>query len=262
MFPLLTVMLLWFAGQAATAPTVGPTGTERVAGTVIHTETLRPFAGVRIELRTEEYGKRLNTHEKPCSPGRDLEDTGARWITRTDAEGRFSLEDIPPGRYYLVATHEGYLPATYNPQGRPSSHGALLAVGRQSDTTTGGTPSSILQDLRLALSPAPTITGRVYAEDGARVAAAIAQLYQFRYAPLNGRSLVPLRSIFTDDNGEYRMFWLRPGQYVVSAAHSDYVLQPWKSGIRFTANLPDPDNRYPLVYFPGTLKSSEVCRSK
>jgi hypothetical protein len=119
-------------------------------------------------------------------------------------------------------------------------------------------PSSLLQDLVLRLHPAPTISGRVYGEDGARVPAAIVQAYQYRYAPLNGRTLQPIRSIFSDDNGEYRLFWLNPGRYVVAAAYSDYILQPWKEHLRFTPNLPDGDNRYPVVYFPNVEKPADA----
>jgi hypothetical protein len=119
-------------------------------------------------------------------------------------------------------------------------------------------PSSVLEDLVLRLHPAPTIFGRVYTEEGTRVPAAIVQAYQYRYAPLNGRTLQPIRSIFSDDNGEYRLFWLNPGRYVVAAAYSDYVLQPWKEQLRFTPNLPDGDNRYPVVYYPNVEKPGDA----
>jgi len=254
-------------------------GSEIVAGTVMHGDTTRPFSHVRVELRREDYGKWLSGREKTCNPARDMDDPRLRRLTVTDEVGRFVFRDVVPGRYYVVAEHEGYLRAPYSRQGR-SPRGTVLEVGPQVDaaiagstqatalggvsassstrTTRPGMPSNLLQDLVLRLHPAPTISGRVYGEDGARVPAAIVQAYQYRYAPLNGRTLQPIRSIFSDDNGEYRLFWLNPGRYVVAAAYSDYILQPWKEHLRFTPNLPDGDNRYPVVYFPNVDKPADA----
>jgi len=267
-------------GPAPEAPSLAEVvGSEIVAGTVMHGDTTRPFSHVRVELRREDYGKWLSGREKTCNPARDVDDPRLRRLTVTDEVGRFVFRDVVAGRYYVVAEHEGYLRAPYSRQER-SPRGTVLEVGPQVDaaiagstqatalggvfassatqTTRQGMPSSLLQDLVLRLHPAPTISGRVYGEDGARVPAAIVQAYQYRYAPLNGRTLQPIRSIFSDDNGEYRLFWLHPGRYVVAAAYSDYILQPWKEHLRFTPNLPDGDNRYPVVYFPNVEKPADA----
>jgi protocatechuate 3,4-dioxygenase beta subunit len=242
-----------------------PVGTEIVAGTVLHGDTTRPFSHVQVELRREDYAKWASRREKTCNPARDMDDPKLRRLVMTDETGRFIFRDVVPGRYYIVAQHEGYLRAQYNPKER-SPRGMVLEVGPQADTdmvggtrpTRPGMPSGILQDLVLRMHPAPTITGRVYGEDGARVPSAIIQAYQYRYAPLNGRTLLPIRSIFSDDNGEYRLFWLNPGRYVIAAAYSDYILQPWKEHLRFTPNLPDGDNRYPVVYYPNVERPAEA----
>jgi hypothetical protein len=255
-------LILWLAGAQgrgqAQRPPQQPVWKEIVAGTVTRAETLRPFARVRVELRREDYGTRLNTQESSCAPLRNLDDPDRRRFVLTDTLGRFAFENVMPGRYYVVAEHEGYLRAEFGQRGGLFSRGAILAVGPQVDTGSSGMPLEALKDLRLSLSPAPNVVGRIHGDQTGRVPAAIVQLYQHRFTAMNGRTLVPVRSIFTDDNGEYRMFWLNPGQYVVSAAYSDYVFQPWTTGIRFSPNLPDSDNRYPVVFFPGTVKSSEA----
>ena len=280
---LLTFLLLLTLVQGRGQPGVPAegVGTERVSGTVIQGETQRPFPGVRVELRREDYGEWLTGREKPCNPVRDISDPKLHHYAATNAEGRFTFQNVVPGRYYLIAEHEGYLRAEYGQRDGIFPRGMLLEIGPQEDAvlagssqrgargvaggarsgarpTRPGLPSSVLQDMALRLYPAPTIVGRVHNEDGARVPAAIVQLYQYRFAPMNGRTLKPVRSIFTDDKGEYRLFWLNPGQYVVAAAYSDYVLQPWTERLRFTPNLPDSDNRYPVVFYPGVEKPSEA----
>jgi Carboxypeptidase regulatory-like domain len=270
-------------GQSTGAPrTPEPVGTERIAGTVMQGETQRPFPRVRVELRREDYGRQLSGGEKPCNPSRDIDDPKLHRYAMTDTNGHFTFQNVVPGRYYLLAEHEGYLRTEYGRRDGLFPRGMILEIGPQDDTLLSGTvplgarggpfvgvvetarptrpgmPASVLQDLVLRLHPAPTIIGRVYNEEGARVPAAIVQLYQYRFAPMNGRTLKPVRSIFTDDNGEYRLFWLNPGRYVVAASYSDYVLQPWTEALRFTPNLPDGDNRYPVVFYPGVEKPSEA----
>jgi protocatechuate 3,4-dioxygenase beta subunit len=198
----------------------------------------------------------------------------------TNEVGRFSFRNVVPGRYYLIAEQEGYLRAEYGQSRRLFPRGMVLEIGPQDDAPSSviaqdargigsrgrssttiprpGLPSSVLQNLNLRLHPAHTIVGRVYNEEGARVPAAIVQLYQYRFAPMNGRTLAPVRSIFSDDNGEFRLFWLKPGQYVIAAAYSDYVMQPWTESLRFTPNLPDADNRYPVVFHLAADKPSDA----
>src|SRR5688572_4943134 len=278
---LLSIMLLLAQARGQGRNTQQPAVAESirafevVAGTVMQGETQRPLAYVRVELRREEYGKWLSGREKPCNPVPDLEDPTLHQYASTDVNGRFAFQNVPPGRYYLAAEHEGYLRAEYG--ARPSSpRGVVLEIGEQNDALLVGTPlpgvrggpssqpsriglpSSLPRDLTLRIYPAATISGRVHNDEGTRVPAAVVQVYQYRYAPLNGRTLKPIRSIFTDDNGEYRLFWLNPGRYMVAAAYSDYILQPWKKELRFTPNLPDADNRYPMVFYPNVEQVSEA----
>src|SRR5690349_5123915 len=113
---ILSLILSLAGGQARGAPVRPPlpaadrVSTERIAGTVIRAETLRPFSHARVELRREDYGRRLNTYEKPCGPGRDVDNPQLLRTVLTDEFGRFSFEHIIPGRYYVVAQHEGYVP--------------------------------------------------------------------------------------------------------------------------------------------------------
>jgi len=125
-------------GPAQEAPSLAEVvGSEIVAGTVMHGDTTRPFSHVRLELRREDYGKWLSGREKTCNPARDVDDPRLRRLTVTDEVGRFVFRDVVPGRYYVVAEHEGYLRAPYSRQGR-SPRGTVLEVGPQVDAAIAG----------------------------------------------------------------------------------------------------------------------------
>jgi hypothetical protein len=62
--------------------------------------------------------------------------------------------------------------------------------------------------------------------------------------------LKSVRAAVTNDEGKYRLFWLDPARYIVAAGYSDYGLQPWTQGLRFTPNLPNPDSGYATLFYP------------
>lgn len=136
----------------------------------------------------------------------------------------------------------------------PAGAGARSAIR----DTEPGAPKIDLQNLAIPMVPAPTITGRVMNERGAPLAAAAVQAYQFRYTPMNGRTLKSVRSTLTSDDGNYRVFWLNPGRYVIAAANSQYQLAPWMSGLTFTPNLPNPDAGLPVVFFPAATTAANA----
>jgi hypothetical protein len=136
----------------------------------------------------------------------------------------------------------------------PTGAGARSAIR----DTEPAAPKIDLQNLAIPMVPAPTITGHVMNEPGAPLAAAAVQAYQFRYTPMNGRTLKSVRSTLTSDDGGYRMFWLNPGRYVIAAANSQYQLEPWMAGLTFTPNLPNPDTGLPVVFFPAATTAANA----
>lgn len=315
--------------------------TETIAGTVTRADTRAPLPNTRIELVREDYKRVPTGHEKVCKPEPDTEVSDARRFVTSDANGRFRINNIVPGRYYVLAQREGFLTAAYGQRGRYPI-GAVLSIGlpdelsifssasdgqpvapiplpaistfslpatsipaaprgglgRDQQGTQGGAPSAIrdgtleetalrgglgrdaarlgadtgapsaisnnaasgsqnLQDLKFFMTPAPTITGTILHESGAPLAAASVQVYQFRYTPMNGRTLTSLRTALTDDNGYYRLFWLDPGQYVVAAGHSSYGLRPWMD-LHITPNLPDADAGQPLLFHASSITAGNA----
>jgi len=68
----------------------------------------------------------------------------------------------------------------------------------------------------VALNPTGAISGRIFDEFGEPVIGAEVRAMKSFYQR-GGRILVPMQSAVTDDRGEYRLFWLSPGRYFVSA---------------------------------------------
>jgi protocatechuate 3,4-dioxygenase beta subunit len=281
------LMLSLMIGVAAQDPAAPP---DSIRGTVVRADTRSPLPRVRLELVPEEYAKRPTGYEKVCKPSPDIEPSRLRRVAMTDDNGRFTFMDIPSGRYLLSAEHEGYLRAEWGQRGK-FPIGTVLAIGPQADllesidvplgrgnVTRGnrgqsaGTlnnpvapgvrtevlPPGALQNLSISLYPAPTISGRVFDDESRTVAAGVIQAYQLRYTPLNGRSLRSIRSTLTNDRGEYRLFWLNPGEYYIAGGYTDSGLQPWREGLRLTPNLPNADSRLPMLFYPDAAKASDA----
>jgi hypothetical protein len=262
-------------------------GTETIGGTVTRADTGTVLQGVRLELVPADYQRLSTGYEKPCKPEPKSESSENRHFAATDYKGKFTFTSIVPGEYHLYAENEGFLKFAYGQRGgfpipatlkigvpenmesafsssnsprdaQPSraARGQPLPPGTTRGTvdytSTARAPALLLQDLKIAITPAPTIAGMVFDEKGISFPAASVQLYQFRYTPLNGRTLKSVRAALTDDEGKYRLFWLDPGRYIVAGGYSDYGLQPWKAGLSLTPNLPNADSGYPMIFYPSS----------
>jgi carboxypeptidase family protein len=109
-------------------------------------------------------------------------------VADTDERGRFAFRGVAAGAYRLLAQHDAF----------------VRAAGR----TVTIAPGQSLRDLVVAMTPTGVITGRVVDEYGAPVPDVYVRASQ-------------KDSTFeatTNDLGEYRLFGLPPGAYVVSAA--------------------------------------------
>jgi len=122
----------------------------------------------------------------------------------TDSNGRFSFPGVRPGRYTVRSTRDGYFGkpvAGVYPQ--TASAGIVVAAGET-------------REVSLAMVQGAIIAGRVFEETGAVVSNMTVQAYSVGYQ--NGFSLLQTAvTKTTDDRGEYRLFWLPPGDYYVGA---------------------------------------------
>jgi len=157
----------------------------------------------------------------------------ARSGIRTDSMGRFQFSNVSPGEYVLTAEREGYAglsmvgsnatatarKAYFRFQDGWATHGAsdvgtILAGERQNLTVEAQkTP----QEVALTMVRAGVISGHVRDADGKLLVNAQVGIIAFPDQGAAGSGSIVLTSK-TNDLGEYRAYWLLPGEYRVIAS--------------------------------------------
>ena len=189
----MTVLRVLLIVLAAQAVAVAQASTAAVEGVVVNAQSEQPLARTLLELRAVDVG-----------PARVYSQT-------TTSTGRFNFRNVMPGRYQLTAMRQGYVRGDYGLRG-PGSSGISITL----------TAAQRLTDVRLAMLPTGTITGRIASQVGEGVGNV--HVRALRYSYVDGRrALVNVKSVFTNDLGEYRLGWLPPGRYNVSAQHPDGI---------------------------------------
>jgi hypothetical protein len=190
-----------------------------IRGRVVRADTGEPLR--RVQVRVDEW-----------STG-DLSGPAA---TMTDVEGRYELTQLPAGRYQLKARRGGYVEVAYG-QRRPFERGRPLELGDR----------AVLQNIDFALPPGAVVTGRIVDETGEAIAHVSVSLARRRYID-GARRLVAESGSSTDDRGEFRIFGVPPGDYVIVATFD-------------ATDLGSRDRvRYVPTYYPGTTVASEAQR--
>ena len=180
----------------------------------------------------------------------------------TDASGHFHLENIQPGNYRLYVERDGYVDQQYG-QVSPSRPGTVLVLA----------PGQNVESVVVSMMPTGTIAGRIFDEDGEAIEGATVRALRYDYQD-GEKILSRVRQAETNDLGEYRLYWLTPGEYYVSATFEDRFRtlntlrqavtaaaavsgiaiggRGGRGGRGFAAPLPDPlEQVYVDTYYPG-----------
>jgi hypothetical protein len=157
----------------------------------------------------------------------------------TDADGAWELADLPAGRYLVSVSKGGYVNMAYG-QRRPFEPGKPIPL----------TDGQKAEHLDITLQRGGVIAGRIHDEFGEPVASIAVQAMRYSYSDDGQRRLTSVGNAATDDLGQFRVFGLMPGDYVVSAAAGGLVLTA--AGIS-----PGADSFAP-TYYPGTPVSDEA----
>lgn len=189
-----------------------------VAGTVVNASTGEPLKKAQVVMNKDE----------------EIHDEHPLYAI-TDAAGHFSIARISPGRYNLEVRRAGYLTARYGQGQQPDRRGAVFTLAA----------SQKISDLLFRLQRTAVISGRVQDEDGEPIRDL--NVEAFRRTIVGGKPKIEAqRPGSTNDLGEYRIFDLPPGRYLIRA-----------SGTR-GASFEDSGPNYPATYFPGT---TEIARA-
>ena len=199
-------------------------GTAVLKGRVVAGESGKPLRRARITIRAPELGSE------------------SQRTTSTNLDGRYEFKDLPAARYRVSVTRGGYLGLDHG-QRRPGE------IGRPVQLADG----QVLDKIDFALPRMSTITGRVTDESGEPIEGV--RIFATRMMFFEGRRrLVPIgtSSIQTDDEGEYRISRLSPGNY--------YVMATTKETWTVTENGQDRLVGYMPTYFPGATTATEARR--
>jgi hypothetical protein len=203
--------------QGTTKKSESTTGT--VSGSVTCADTNAParFAVVTLERMPEEA---------IASGKKEKEETGMNPTATTDMDGRFFLDKVPVGRYYVVGSLAGYLNplAQFSEQQlQKMSDETRKELARAVPTVTVGANQGAAVSLRL--EHASELSGTVLYDDGSPAVGLEVRLLRkdkdgrladLKMGAMNGLGLFGATAL-TDDRGHYRMIGAPPGEYAVSA---------------------------------------------
>ena len=203
--------------EAPKEPTKGS-----LAGTVVKDPDDEPIKKAIIEMIAENQGE------------------GGNYTATSDAEGRFTIADILPGRYRVMVERTGYVGVDKK---KKRSQGWMLSIeaGQQ------------IKDQKLHMLAAAIVTGRVLDEDGDPMSNVNVSVLRRK-----GKSLEPLGSAATNDLGEYRIGGMLAGKYYLSAMPLPNFQM---FAMRKTAEGKDPtatQTSYLRTFYPGVVDRTQA----
>jgi hypothetical protein len=152
----------------------------------------------------------------------------------SDAAGNFQITGVPPGRYTVAARHEGLV-------GRPQENGVSPLGPTVTVNLNGGVPS--LPDITLWMVRGATVEGRITGPDGRPISGMAVTPYLFTYRDGDPYIVQGGTARTTDDRGQYRLFWLGPGEYFIAAVPARLAGVP-------------PREVLARTFYPGTIEPS------
>ncbi len=229
---LLTVVL---ALQTADTPTA------TLQGTVVRGGTSEGLSKAVVELYSANVGA-LADYDFNAAILDFIKGRQKTFVATTDSKGTFSLSGIPPGDYRLSAIRNGFVRSEYGQRGI-NDQGAVIHV------LAGGR----LPDAKISMPPAATISGIVHDENERPVPYASVLALSVEYQPGGSRRYRLVQSVNTDERGNYRLFWLSPGEYFVAVNHSEGAMHEILTAFpQVNPNLARPEVDYPTYYYPNT----------
>ncbi len=165
---------------------------------------------------------------------RTISDGGVSRLATTDADGRYTVRDLPAGTYRVSVSKSGFVAGQFGQRWPGEAPGTVeLSLGERAAAD-------------VALLRAGVVAGRVLDRFGEPIAGVRVQALRSRMVDGRRRLQSVGAGDETDDNGSFRVYGLSPGDYYVIAR------PPGAPG--FTARGTAP------IYYPGTADFTEAQR--
>jgi 5-hydroxyisourate hydrolase-like protein (transthyretin family) len=149
-------------------------------------------------------------------------------LALTDGDGRFVLQNVPAGAHLLSFARSGYVRA------------AMVAESQARNVVVG-------------MTRAGSVSGRLTDERGEPLEGIQVQMVRRTFDEHGTEGLVEGYSTRTNDLGEYRLYWITPGTYFVTARLDDSQDPPDNS------NSP-VRGHYATSYYPGVVDAENAAR--
>jgi 5-hydroxyisourate hydrolase-like protein (transthyretin family) len=164
-----------------------------IQGVIAREGTLEPIPGADIFLVPQNA-------DRSQAPLRAL----------SDDEGRFTINKLAPGKYTLLAQHDGFFAAGGTSKADDPFVPVSIAAGQ-------------VTSVSLKLAAGAVISGHILDANGQPAPRVTVEALQ---ANEGVRSPFPRASRLTNDRGEYRLFWLAPGDYIISVSPRQPIATP------------------------------------
>jgi protocatechuate 3,4-dioxygenase beta subunit len=224
--------------QQQPAATVRAEDRSSVEGSVTNAVTGEPLRKAIVTLRKIPDSGSSNR----SGPGLPV---SAPYSATTDADGKYTIDNLDPGKYRLSTDRIGFVAQQY---------GARSGGANQAGTMLTLATAQKMKGADFRMIPQAVIVGRVLDEDGDPVQNVNVNCMRQTY--VRGRKQwVPLNGHLSNDLGEYRIHSLAPGRYLLSATYRSPMIseQPANAG-----NESYAPTYYPAASAPESAAPIEV----
>ena len=199
----------------------------RLEGTVLNAATSEPLRKTTLTLRMNVAAPARNQPQAPQTA----------YTVTSGVTGKFEFANVDPGDYQLTARHDGFADMRLGNTGNGKRVEPILLNRADSKT-----------NVIVKLAPYGAIAGVVLDEDGDPIRNLRISAMAWRYT-VNGRELEAVRSVQSNDLGEYRIFDLPAARYFVKINPAQF---------NFDRDAPAASESYAAVFYPGVAQVSSA----